>query len=338
MSPANISYDQKLGRYQAAYVGAPPWHGLGQMVDDAMTPAQALEAAGTGFIVDKAPVVAVIDGKPVDVPEYRATYRTDTGQVLGVVSADYAVIQNLTPMEMLNEIVRTKEAGIVSHAALGKGERLFAVLDLKRLTDIRIPGDPSRHDAFIVSQWWHDGTGALSFGPSMIRVDCQNMANAQLDYATRKGMLVRIVHMGDTTGAVEQARQVLGYAEKSIDAFVDLMSRLGDIAVPPRPEHWLDGFLERLIPIPPEMERTGTRTEARDAIRSLYLGSSTLVGVGATAYRAFNAVTEYADHVRPLRVKDPQLVPAKRFATAIDGPAAVLKETALSLLRQEFEV
>ncbi|MGV0985059.1 MAG: DUF932 domain-containing protein [Limnohabitans sp.] len=337
--PANIAYDAIAGKYQARYVGYPAWHGLGEVRpdDQPMTPEDATKGV-SDYVVDKAPVYAMIDGELVEIPEWMATYRTDTKQVFGPVSRDYRVIQNLTPMQMLMEIVRTQEAGIVAHAALGRGERLFAVLDLKRLKDIKLPGDPSSHDAFLVAQWWHDGTGALSFGPSMVRTDCQNMANAQLAYAERKGMLVRIVHVGDTTGAVDQARQVLGFAERSIESYVDLMKQLADISIPTPEKQWVDGFLERLIPIPPEMERPIARVKARGVIADLFRESSTLVGVPHTAYRMKQAVDEYADHFRSVRTTEAVLVPAKRFTSIVDGPSAEMKAQALSLLQQEFEV
>ncbi len=334
--PANIAYDAKMNRHQAVYVGKPAWHGLGTVVDDALTPEQALEAAGTAYTVDKAPLFAKIGDRFVEMPEYRATYRTDTEDVFAPVSADYPVIQNLTPMQMLAEIVRTGEAGIVSHAALGKGERLFAVLDLKRLTDLSIPGDPSKHDAFLVAQWWHNGGGALTFTESMVRVECQNMADANLAYARRTGKLARVIHTGDTRSAVEEARRTLGFAERDVEAFVRLMAQLNDVAIPSR--SWIDGFTERLIPIEPEAERPTRRLAARETIAALYANSSTLVGVPETAYRAFNAVTEFVDHYRPLYVSDEALVPAKRFTTQVDGSGARLKDQALRLLVEEFEV
>lgn len=337
--PANIAYDAIAGKYQARYVGTPAWHGLGEVRpdDQPMTPEDATKGV-SDYVVDKAPLYAKIDDQFVEMPDHMATFRTDTKAVFGPVSRDYRVIQNLTPMQMLMEIVRTQEAGIVAHAALGRGERLFAVLDLKRLTDITIPGDPSKLDAFLVAQWWHDGTGALSFGPSMVRVDCQNMANAQLAYAERKGLLVRIVHVGDTGSAVAQARSVLGYAERSVDAYLEVMRQLADVAIPTPEKQWMDGFLERLIPIPPEMERPVARTQAREIIADLYRDSRTLVGVPHTAYRVKQAVDEYADHFRPLRVGDAELVPARRFTNAVDGPGADLKTLAQNLLQQEFEV
>jgi hypothetical protein len=238
---------------------------------------------------------------------------------------------------MLGEIVRTKEAGIVAHAALGKGERLFAVLDLARLKDMKVPWDPSLHDAFLVAQWWHDGTGALAIGPAMVRTECQNLADAQLVYAEGKGRLARIVHRGDTTDAVEEARRILGFAEQRVDAYMHLMGQLAEIVIR-QPRKWVDGFTEKLIPIPETMERPGSRQEARDAIHHLFMDSPTMSGVPSSPYRAFQAVAEYADHYRPLRVANPANVPARRFTTVVDGPAADLKRQAMTLLREEFEV
>lgn len=334
--PANIT--KTNGKWNAMYADKPAWHNLGTVVAGAQDPEEALRIAGTDFVVAKSPLFAKIDDKMIEVPDSMATYRTDTNDILGVVATDYPIIQNITPMKLLAEIVRTKEAGIVAHAALGRGERLFAVLDLARLKDIKIPGDPSTHDAFLVAQWWHTGTGAVTIGPSIVRVECQNMANAQLAYAEREGKLVRILHMGDTTDAVEEARRTLGFAERSIDRFFELMKTMADVPLPEPAGKWFDDFTERLVPIPPQMDRPAIRIKTREALKDLFENSKTLVGVPHTPYRAFQSVAEYADHWRPLRTNDAELVPARRFTNALDGPAADLKATAMQLLKEEFEV
>jgi phage/plasmid-like protein (TIGR03299 family) len=316
--------------------GEPAWHNLGTVVAGAFSPDDAMRIAQTDYLVETAPLLARIGDKLVEVEGSRATYRSDNNAILGVVSDDYRIIQNRTPMQLLMDIVGTKEAGLVAHAALGKGERLFAVLDLKRLTDIVIPGDPSTHDAYLVAQWWHTGTGAFTVGPSMVRTACQNMANAQISYAEGKGQLVRVAHVGDMENMLDEARRILGYAERKILGFVDLMKALAD--APIRQTDWITGFSEMLIPIPPEMERPTLRIAAREGIKDLYLHSKSLVGVPETAYRAYQATTEYADHYRPLRTAEPVLVASRRFTSTVDGPAADLKERALRLLREEFEV
>jgi len=333
--PPNIA--TRNGRAMAVYGdGEPAWHNLGTVVAGAFSPDDAMRIAQTDYLVETAPLLARIGDKLVEVEGSRATYRSDNNAILGVVSDDYRIIQNRTPMQLLMDIVGTKEAGLVAHAALGKGERLFAVLDLKRLTDIVIPGDPSTHDAYLVAQWWHTGTGAFTVGPSMVRTACQNMANAQISYAEGKGQLVRVAHVGDMENMLDEARRILGYAERKILGFVDLMKALAD--APIRQTDWITGFSEMLIPIPPEMERPALRIAAREGIKDLYLHSKSLVGVPETAYRAYQATTEYADHYRPLRTAEPVLVASRRFTSTVDGPAADLKERALRLLREEFEV
>jgi len=340
--PANIAVSQ--GRHLAFYADKPAWHNLGTVAAGAQTPEDAIALAGTGYVVDKAPVYALIDGQMVEATDHRATYRTDTGQVLGMVSPDYVPIQNITPMQMLGEIVRTKEAGIVAHAALGRGERLFAVLDVASRSDLTIKRDPSRHLAFLVAQWWHDGTGALSFGPYSVRVECQNMANAQLEWAKRQGLLVRIQHIGNVGSAVDEARRILGYAEQSIDVWHRVMNELAEAPLPAPEARWMSDFLVQLIPDPEgDVDSRGgralrNRVEAREAISHLFDRSPTLVGVPNSPYRVFQAVTEYADHYRPIRIADPDKVPAARFRSLTEGPSAELKARAAELLRQEFEV
>ena len=84
-----------------------------------------------------------------------------------------------------------------------------------------------------------------------------------------------------------------------------------------------------------------SRTEARDAIAGLFTNSKTLVGVPNSAYRAYQAVAEYADHFRPLRIgaDTPTEVAAdRRFRSITEGPAAEMKARALELLRAEFLV
>ena len=171
----------------------------------------------------------------------------------------------------------------------------------------------------------------------MLRTECQNMADAQLAYAERKGRLARIVHRGDTADAVAEAQRILGYAERDTLAFVEVLKIMADTPIK-HPAIWIEKFTKKLIPIPPEMERPASRQEARDAIVYLFQNSDTLAGVPKTPYRAFQAITEYADHYRPLRVADAALVPARRFTTAVDGPSADLKRDGMRLLREEFEI
>lgn len=330
---ANINYAN--GRYSAMYADQPAWHRLGETSAGAATPEEAIERAGTGYVVDVAPSGALIDGEWVLDPDGFKTYRTDTKAILGSVGREYKPIQNLTPMQLLGEVVRTEQAGIVAHAALGKGERLFAVLDLTRLTDMKVKGDPSRHGNYLVAQWWHDGSAALTIGPSALRVECQNMANAQLSSAEARGMLVRVEHRGDVGSVVEKARVILGYAEEKLLRYYEFMNVLADIPTPEGP--WLDGFLEQLVPIPADMKQPQGRLRTRATIADLYRESRAMVGVPNSLYRVHQSVTEFADHYRPVRGEG-KAAAERRMGSSIDGPINRLKLTSLDLLRQDFEL
>ena len=69
----------------------PGWMMVGKTIS-ASTVEGALQDTGLDFMVDKSPMTADIPG--VRVPNMVATFRTDTGAVLGVVGENYGVVQN----------------------------------------------------------------------------------------------------------------------------------------------------------------------------------------------------------------------------------------------------
>lgn len=333
---ANIAQD-KHG-YLAVYADKPAWHGLGTVVPKAMTAEQAIKIARLGWTVETFPAYAKIGGKMIEVPTMRAIGRRDTREIFGFGSDEYAPIQNVDALRVPEAIVRTKQAGWVSLGALGNGAKLFATLDLTRLVDIKIPGDPSKYGQYIVVTWAHDATEALRIAPYTMRVECQNMRNAFLAATDKGAMTVRITHTGNVMDKMDEAQRILGFAEESFKVTAQLYKDLAAIPVPSPAKKWLDGYLERLVPIPEEMERTRSREDQRAAIAHLFTASKTLVGVKPTMYRVVQAVDEYADHWRPLRIADSEKVADRRFRSITEGPAADLKARALDLIREEFEV
>jgi hypothetical protein len=164
------------------------------------------------------------------------------------------------------------------------------------------------------------------------------MRNAFLAATEKGAMTVRITHTGNVADKIEEAQRILGFAEESFKVTAALYRDLAGIPVPAPAKRWLDGYLERLVPIPQEMDRPASREAARDAIAHLFTSSKTLVGVKPTMYRVVQAVDEYADHWRPLRMADADKVADRRFRSITEGPAADLKARALDLIREEFEI
>lgn len=338
------------GTDQAWYADKAAWHNLGTVTAGARTAAQVVKAVPQ-FRKDVilAPVFARIGGKFVEIPDRRATHRAGSTDVMGIVSDEYEKLSDADAVALLQAVVteagKRAKAGFVTAGLLGdKGARGFASLDLTRVFGkaLSVKRDPSRQESHLFGTWSHDGSAALRAGLWNNRVECQNMLNAALASAESKGIIATIRHAGDMAGQMAEAQRVLGLAELTAKAHVEIMNALQDIPIN-KPKLWLPLFTEVVVPSvedPKNHERAAKNVaEARDAIAGLYTSSKTLVGVPMSAYRAYQAVAEYADHYRPLRIgADTPTAEAadRRFRSITEGPAADMKGTALDWLRKEF--
>lgn len=335
------------GSWQAVYADQPAWHNLGTVKKGAMTAEQVgKQVPPFRKSIETAPVFAKIGGRMVEVPDRVATHRQGSTTVLGIVSTDYEKLTDMDALRTMQAVItvageKNVKASFVSAGLLGKGEKAFASIDLSKIVNTKIKRDPSRHEAFLFGTWAHDGTEACRLGLWCNRVECQNMRNAALAAAASSGLLVSIRHAGDMNAAVEEARKVLGFAEETLKADVALMNALVDIPIA-KPKLFLKGYTEYVIPQvedPKLHERAAkNRDEARDVIAGLFTNSTKMVGVPQSAYRAYQAVAEYGDHHRSLRLGDvdEQIVANRRFRSITEGASADMKERALEYIRQEF--
>jgi len=328
------------GTDQAWYADVPAWHTKGTVTPGART-AKQVQKAVPAFRqpIELAPVYAKVGNRYIEIADKRATHRKGSVDMLGIVSDTYPPLNDGDALLVLESVVNAaKRASFVTAGLLGHGERGFASIDLSRVVDLRVKRDPSRHESHLFGTWDHTGTAAMRTGLYGRRIECNNLLNAGLAYSEKNGLLARIIHAGDLKAQIIEAQRILGFMEKVAVAHVAEMNALVDIAIK-HPAKWLDGFVELVVPIPEGMERVGSREEARKVIKDLFLHSKTLVGVPQSPYRAYQAVVEYADHYRPLRIggQTPTDVAAdKRFRSIIEGPAAEMKSDALDILRREF--
>jgi hypothetical protein len=135
--------NEENGKHSFFSVNEKAWHGLGQIVEQYPTSAEAIQYAGLDYLVEKRPLftnsldneLAGIDTgiaiPKIEVPGFYATVRTDNNNVLGVVGKDYEVVQNVNAFEFFDAIVDGGEGILYETAgALGKGERIFITAKL----------------------------------------------------------------------------------------------------------------------------------------------------------------------------------------------------------------
>ena len=79
------------GRPAIAYFGDTPWHGLGTRLEEPANAELAIQAAGLDYHVE---LQEMTTPRGSLVPGRKAVVRSDTDDVLGVVSDSYTTIQN----------------------------------------------------------------------------------------------------------------------------------------------------------------------------------------------------------------------------------------------------
>lgn len=286
-----------------------PWHGLGTMVQEAPTSADALVLAGLDWkVIQK--TIETEDRIPV--PGFKANIRDSDGQVLGVVSDRYRVVQNTEAFafsdELLGEGVSYETAGSLQN---GRRTWLLARLPQRYI----ISGDEIT--PYMVFMNSHDGSGSIKAAMTPIRVVCQNTLNLALSTAKRSWATN---HTGDIGGKLADARNTLLYAERymaELGQAVDQMSRrkLSDRQV--------YEYIDALFPIlenPTEQQKKNLLRMKED-LKMRYFDAPDLKHVGKNAYRFVNAVSDFATHARPLRERNNYR--ESLFARTVDGNAMI---------------
>ncbi|MEO7049977.1 MAG: DUF932 domain-containing protein, partial [Ferruginibacter sp.] len=128
----NINFNETTQQHSFFSVKEKAWHGLGQIVQDYPTSAEALKFAGLDFTVIKRPNKHQLDNGKIIISEKSFfTYRPDTDAILGdKLGDDYEVIQNTEAFNFFDAIVKGEGILYETAGALGKGERIFITAKL----------------------------------------------------------------------------------------------------------------------------------------------------------------------------------------------------------------
>lgn len=142
-------FNESTGNYSFFSVKEQAWHGLGQIVEEYPTSAEAIKHAGldcevpkTAIYTKAAGITETKDGMEagsdeISIPDYFATVRTDNNTPLGVVCKDYQVVQNKDAFSFFDAIVGGEEGILYETAgALGNGERIFITAKLPSYTSV----------------------------------------------------------------------------------------------------------------------------------------------------------------------------------------------------------
>lgn len=216
----NLNFNEATQDFSFFSVKERAWHGLGKIVEQYPTSAEALKFAGLDYTVEKWPMNAFdpnnsgSGNRPV--PDKFATVRTDNYNVLGVVGKDYEVVQNVDAFSFFDSIVGGDGMQYETAGALGKGERIFITAKLPG--HIRV-GKDDLIEQYLFLTTSHDGFGSITAAFTPIRVVCNNTLNAAM---RRNTNAVKIRHTASAKDRLAEAHKLMGISSV-------LGSKLSDI-------------------------------------------------------------------------------------------------------------
>lgn len=288
----------------------------------AKTSQEALSLGGLEFNVLQAPVQFTIDGQAMTDKGHMVNYRSDTKDVLGLVSDTYKVLQNKDAFRFLDSVVGVAEAMYVNVGSFRNGSRVYiqAKLQDKMTFDDNGEDIGEKYLTFITS---HDGSLPVSVKFTPVRIICQNTLLMALK-DTFRGTNVR--HTLNMIDSLNEARKTLGIWNTQFTLMETLSKKLTHVQFDAKNMEQLL-IKSGMIPNEPIDDRSTRAKNILDEVIQRYETGkgAELKSAKGTAWGAYNAVVEYVDHFRG---KDA----AKRAESSILGSGSQIKEKALSLL------
>lgn len=334
----NINFNEQTGKYSFFSTKEPAWHGLGQIVQDYPTSAQAIAFAGLNYTVVKAPLFAKGADPLVSfaVPDQYATMRTDNNAVFGVVGKDYQIVQNADAFAFFDAIVGGGEGIMYETAgALGSGERIFITAKLPGYIRVGNCDDVTEKYIFLTTS--HDGSGSITAAFTPVRIVCQNTLNAAMRSASN---VVRIRHTAGAKERLEQAHKVMGLADTLSVQLEGIFNEWAEVKIQ-------DNDVKKLIQLAlcPNKETFDLlRKGAADELSAVYKNAceaafeyamaddtQLMPTTKGTLFGAYNAVTGYYQNVRSFRTGEDKVK-----SILLGGTAQIRGQKAFDLCR-DFE-
>lgn len=266
-----------------------PWHGLGTIVQEAPTSADALRLAGLDWEVKQNPVFTE---SGFEIPNYKANVRSSDNTVLGIVTDRYKVVQNHEAFAFTDSIIDTGEVFYETAGSLRNGKTIWL---LAKMPEKSILDD--KFDPYLCFTNSHDGTGAVKVCCTPIRVVCNNTLNFALNTATR---CWSTKHIGDISSKLEEARYTLKMANNYMKKLDEEADKLANQKIS---EDEIAKILDELFPINEDKDSDRKKNnveEAKNQIMICYMAPDIAKFIG-TKYGFLNAVSDWCGHATPAR-------------------------------------
>ena len=203
----------------AAYFAKPAWHGLGNVIEEAMSITDALELSGLNWNISK---TSGINVGGIWTDEYTGIVREDVGEVLGIVSPSYKIMQNYEVFQLaeyFGDQVKVESAGSIQN-----GRRAYLLLRGETFD----AGKWDEVTKYMALFWGHDGTISVTALPTSVRVVCKNTLDQVIGQADNTTNKISIKHAGDMEEKIAAAQEAILRFNEVGQFFEERVNRLSN--------------------------------------------------------------------------------------------------------------
>lgn len=276
------------------FTRTPAWHKLGTVVEEAPSVKDAILLAGLDWPVEERKLLAMNDeGHPLlQIPTHKALFRGTDKQLLGVVGADYQVMQNTKAFEFFEPFVQSKLVKLEAAGSLKGGKRVWVLAKIDG-ADGNVVGNDAVRGYLLLSNA-HDGTQAVRVQFTSIRVVCWNTLSAAENAKAERFISVR--HTGRLESGLDAVQKSVDIARKTFDISIENYKKLAEAGC-----SWdqLQQYVRKVFGY--EARPLDEMPRCWDYIATVFErgpGVGTIAGVKGTWWAAYNAVTDYIDHAQ----------------------------------------
>jgi len=270
--------------------GEVPWHGIGAVLDGVPTSDEAIKEARLAWTVEQTQVYAESDwAEPI--PGYLANVRSDTKEVLGIVSERYKVAQNKDVFAFADELIgnRNMKCTYETAGSLFNGRRVFMLVNMPERKIVE-----DEYKPYLCLSNAHDGTACLQIFLTGIRVVCNNTLSAALNTAKRK---ISIRHLSIMEQRKDEAVKAMGAASKYFHDLEVFASQLAGKKVN------IVKVLDKLFPAFQDMSKRQLKSnkQVKALIQNILNNKGDLQNIKRTAWGAYSAIADYRSNALPKR-------------------------------------
>ena len=274
------------GKYEMAFVGETPWHGLGQELQQGASFDEWQKAAGMDWHIKSAPVEFANDEDGYFFKGQNVLYRSDNHEALSIVTNRYKPVQPVEVLHFFKSLV--DENGFKLHTAgtLKGGKRMWALAETGNFGEVTAD---DKVGGYLLLSTSCDRTLATTARFTSIRVVCNNtLTMAVGDNANT----VSFSHIQKFDH--EKVKAKLGNAVGAFGSFMEMAKFLQKQQISMAKANT---FLLELLKEPEQDFQLLLNTRSYKKILSLFESEAKGHNLAEwTKWGMLNAVTEYVDH------------------------------------------